>query len=47
MMKKHISSWDETHKNITRLEYLRTLHPSIAAKLKWILDECREKGKNK
>lgn len=46
-MRKHVSSQATTHKNITRLQYLRSLHPSVAKKLRWILDECREKEKGK
>lgn len=46
-MRNHVSSQVNTHKNITRLQYLKSLHPSVAEKLKWILEDCRSKGKCK
>ncbi|WP_338567553.1 hypothetical protein VRC02_05955 [Erwinia sp. E_sp_B01_3] len=45
-MRKHVD-YTGTHKIITRDQYLKSLHPSIAAKLKWILEENKPKGKGK
>lgn len=46
-MRKHVSSQAGTHKNISRLQFLKSLHPSVAEKLKWILEDCRNKEKGK
>ena len=46
-MRKHVSSQVNTHKNITRLQYLKSLHPSVAEKLRWILEDWRGKGERK
>jgi hypothetical protein len=47
MPKKHHVCQAQTHKSITRDQYLKSLHPSIAEKLKWILEEHKPKGKGK
>lgn len=46
-MRKHVNDQAQIHKSITRDQYLKSLHPSIAAKLKWILDEHKPKGQGK
>ncbi|WJZ70042.1 tail protein [Pantoea phage PA-1] len=46
-MKNHTSGKCLNHKNLARLEFIRSLNPVVAEKLKNMLQEHREKEKGK
>ena len=47
MPKKHVMYQAEMHKNLARIEFCKGFNPTVAEKLKHILEEAKAKEKGK